>query len=138
MVTGGSIAVKNPDTFIRWITDYGPDKIILGAHVKDGRIAVSGWTETASLELTTFIDGYRAEGITQVICTDVGRDGMMQGPATELYRNLLTQFPGLYLIASGGVSCMDDVNALQTIGVPAVITGKAIYGKIKPEECIKR
>jgi len=135
MITGGSIAVKDPETFIRWITDYGPDRIILGADAKDGMIAVSGWTETAPLELTSFIAGYRAKGVTQVICTDIGRDGMMQGPAVELYRNLLKQFPGLFLVASGGVSCMEDMVALRDTGVPAVIVGKAIYeGKIKLEE----
>ena len=132
MITGGSIAVKDPETFNRWIVNYGPDRIILGADAKDGMIAVSGWTETSSLELTAFIAGYRAKGITQVICTDIGRDGMMQGPAVELYRSLLEQFPGLYLVASGGVSCMEDIVALQKAGVPAVITGKAIYeGKIR-------
>ena len=135
MITGGSIAVKDPDTFKRWIADYGADKIILGADAKDGMIAISGWTETASLGLTTFIAGYRAKGITQVICTDIGRDGMMQGPAVELYQYLLHQFPGLYLVASGGVSCMEDIFALQEADVPAVIIGKAIYeGKIKLEE----
>jgi len=135
MITGGSIAVKDPETFSRWIADYGPERIILGADAKDGMIAVSGWTETSSLELTAFIAGYRAKGITQVICTDIGRDGMMQGPAVELYQNLLKQFPGLYLVASGGVSCMEDIVALQAAGVPAVIVGKAIYeGKITLEE----
>ena len=132
MITGGSIAVKNPNTFVRWITDYGSEKIILGADAKDEMIAVSGWTETSSLELTSFIADYCAKGITQVICTDIGRDGMMQGPAIKLYQNLLENFPGLYLIASGGVSCEDDIIALQKIGVPAVIIGKAIYeGKIR-------
>ena len=135
MITGGSIAVKAPETFIRWITDYGTEKIILGADAKDGMIAVSGWTETVPLELMAFIAGYRTKGITQVICTDIGRDGMMQGPAIELYKNLLKQFPEMYLIASGGVSCMEDIFALQKADVPAVITGKAIYeGKIKLEE----
>ena len=135
LITGGSIAVKNPKTFNRWIADYGADKIILGADAKDGMIAMSGWTETSSIELTVFIASYCARGITQVICTDIGRDGMMQGPAIELYRNLLKKFPGLYLVASGGVSCMEDIVALQNVGVPAVIIGKAIYeGKIKLEE----
>ena len=135
MITGGSIAVKNPETFEQWIADYGAEKIILGADAKDGMIAVSGWTETASIELSAFIGGYRAKGITQVICTDIGRDGMMQGPATDLYRILLEQFPGLYLVASGGVSCMEDIVALQKNGIPAVITGKAIYeGKISLKE----
>ena len=139
MVTGGSIAVKDPETFIRWITDYGSDKIILGADAKDGMIAVSGWTETASLELTAFIADYREKGIAQVICTDIGRDGMMQGPAVELYRDLMKQFSGLLLIASGGVSCMEDIDALEKAGVQAVIAGKAIYeGKIKLQELGKQ
>jgi phosphoribosylformimino-5-aminoimidazole carboxamide ribotide isomerase len=135
MITGGSIAVKNAAAFAQWIADYGPDKIILGADAKDGKIAVNGWLETASLELAPFIGQYRAQGIGQVICTDINRDGMMQGPAIALYRQLLAQFPGLYLIASGGVGCMADVIALQEAGVPAVIVGKALYeGKIHLSE----
>jgi phosphoribosylformimino-5-aminoimidazole carboxamide ribotide isomerase len=135
MITGGSVAVNDPATFMRWIADFGADKIILGADAKDEMIAISGWTETVTIELTAFIADYRAEGVTQVICTDIGRDGMMQGPAVELYQYLLQRFPGLYLVASGGVSCMEDVFALQEAGVPAVIIGKAIYeGKIKLEE----
>jgi phosphoribosylformimino-5-aminoimidazole carboxamide ribotide isomerase len=131
MITGGSIAVKNVDIFVRWITTYGAEKIILGADVKDGKIAVNGWTETTSAELVPFVGDYRDKGVTRVICTDVSRDGMMQGPSVELYRLLLEQFPDLYLIASGGVSCAADIFALEEAGVPAVITGKAIYeGKI--------
>ncbi|MDR2036548.1 MAG: 1-(5-phosphoribosyl)-5-[(5-phosphoribosylamino)methylideneamino]imidazole-4-carboxamide isomerase [Bacteroidales bacterium] len=138
MITGGSIAVKNPEIFMQWIHLYGPEKIILGADAKDGKIAVSGWTETVSLELSSFIGNYQEKGISQVICTDIGRDGMMQGPAIELYTNLLEQFPGLYLVASGGVSCMDDIYALQEAGIPAVITGKAIYeGKITLKDLSK-
>ena len=135
MVTGGSIAVNNPETFLRWLEDYGADKIILGADTKDGKIAVSGWTETTDIELTEFIAGYRAKGITQVICTDIGRDGMMQGPATELYKKLLEMFPGLYVIASGGVGSISDLLELSNAGIPAAITGKALYeGKIRLEE----
>ena len=135
MITGGSIAVKDPKTYMRWLADYGPEKIILGADAKDGMIAISGWTETVNIELTAFIADYCEAGITQVICTDIGRDGMMRGPAIELYRHLLECFPGLYLVASGGVSCMGDLIALRKIDVPAVIVGKAIYeGKIKLEE----
>ncbi len=137
MVTGGSIAVKAPEIFLQWIENYGPEKIILGADAKDGMIAVSGWTETASVELSSFISDYRDKGITQVICTDIGRDGMMQGPAVDLYKSLLKQFPGLYLVASGGVSCMEDILTLQQAGIPAVITGKAIYeGKIKLSDLV--
>jgi len=138
MITGGSIAVKAPETFLRWLADYGEDKIILGADAKDGMIASSGWTETSTLELTPFIAGYRAKGVTKVICTDIGRDGMMQGPAVSLYKDLLKQFPELYLVASGGVCCIGDIQALEDAGVPAVITGKALYeGAIRLQELEK-
>ncbi len=135
MITGGSIAVKSPETFIKWLSDYGSEKIILGADVKNGKIAVSGWTETVSQELMPFITEYYDKGVRKVICTDIARDGMMQGPAIELYKKMLSQIPNLYLIASGGVSCMNDILALQQAGIPAVITGKAIYeGKITLRE----
>ncbi len=127
MVTGGSIAVKNPDVFSRWIEKYGPDKIILGADVKDRRIALSGWKEESTVELLPFLDGYRRQGITQVICTDIRCDGMLQGPSIALYQEILSHDSELYLIASGGVSGMDDIYRLQENGVPAVIFGKALY-----------
>ena len=127
MVTGGSIAVKNPDVFSRWVEKYGPDKIILGADVKDRRIALSGWKEESTVELFPFLDGYRRQGITQVICTDIRCDGMLQGPSITLYQEILVHDSELYLIASGGVSGMDDIYRLQEHGVPAVIFGKALY-----------
>lgn len=127
MVTGGSIAVKNPDVFSRWIEKYGPDKIILGADVKDRRIALSGWKEESTVELFPFLDGYRRQGITQVICTDIRCDGMLLGPSIALYQEILSHDSELYLIASGGVSGMDDIYRLQEYGVPAVIFGKALY-----------
>lgn len=127
MVTGGSIAVKHPEVFSRWLTVYGVDRIILGADVKDKRIAVSGWREDSELDLFEFVDGYRSQGVTQVICTDIRRDGMLQGPAVDLYREMLARDPELHLIASGGVSGMDDIYRLQEAGVPGVIFGKALY-----------
>lgn len=127
MVTGGSIAVKNPDVFATWIQKYGADKIILGADVKDEMIAVTGWTETTSLELIPFLDSYISNGISKVICTDISKDGMLEGTSIELYRKLLGEFPDLYLIASGGVSSLRDIELLEESRVPAVITGKAIY-----------
>jgi phosphoribosylformimino-5-aminoimidazole carboxamide ribotide isomerase len=127
MVTGGSIAVKNPDEFTRWIARYGSDKIILGADVAGEKIAVSGWQESTQEDLTAFIAGYVDKGITQVICTDISKDGMLQGTNVALYSKILERFPSLYLIASGGVSSMGDVEALQQAGVPAVIVGKAFY-----------
>ncbi|MDR2813804.1 MAG: 1-(5-phosphoribosyl)-5-[(5-phosphoribosylamino)methylideneamino]imidazole-4-carboxamide isomerase [Prevotellaceae bacterium] len=127
MVTGGSIAVKNPDEFTRWIARYGGDKIILGADVVDEKIAVSGWQESTQEDLLPFIAGYVEKGVTQVICTDVSKDGMLQGANVALYRKILEHFPSLYLIASGGVSRRSDVEDLQKAGVPAVIVGKAFY-----------
>jgi phosphoribosylformimino-5-aminoimidazole carboxamide ribotide isomerase len=127
MVTGGSIAVKNPEVFATWIQKYGADKIILGADVKDEMIAVTGWTETTSLELIPFLDSYISNGISKVICTDISKDGMLEGTSIELYRKLLGEFPDLYLIASGGVSSLRDIELLEESRVPAVITGKAIY-----------
>lgn len=131
MITGGSIAVKNKDIFTSWIEKYGSEKIILGADVKDEMIAVSGWTETSDLGLIPFIKDYTNRGISKVICTDISKDGMLQGPATDLYKKILDQFPDLYLVASGGVSSLGDIDKLIEAKVPAVITGKAIYeGKI--------
>lgn len=127
MVTGGSIAVKSPDIFRSWIRTYGAEKIILGADVNNEKIAVSGWTETTSIDLLPFIDDYRKEGITHVICTDISKDGMLQGTSVELYTEILAGFPDLYLIASGGVSSIDDIQLLQDMNVPAVIFGKALY-----------
>lgn len=127
MVTGGSIAVKSPDIFRSWIRTYGAEKIILGADVNNDKIAVSGWTETTSIDLLPFIDDYRKEGITHVICTDISKDGMLQGTSVELYTEILADFPDLYLIASGGVSSIDDIQLLQDMNVPAVIFGKALY-----------
>ncbi|MFT3740598.1 MAG: 1-(5-phosphoribosyl)-5-[(5-phosphoribosylamino)methylideneamino]imidazole-4-carboxamide isomerase [Breznakibacter sp.] len=127
MVTGGSIAIKDPGEFERWIATYGPGKIILGSDVKDRKIAVSGWEETSDIGLFDFLEGYIAKGITRTICTDISKDGMLQGPSTELYGEMLQRFPGLYLIASGGVGSMKDIEALHEAGIPAVIFGKAIY-----------
>ncbi|NPA36750.1 MAG: 1-(5-phosphoribosyl)-5-[(5-phosphoribosylamino)methylideneamino]imidazole-4-carboxamide isomerase [Chlorobi bacterium] len=135
MVTGGSIAVKNPEEFTSWITKYGAEKIILGADVKDRKIAVSGWQEDTTEELIPFVKKYREKGIEKVICTDISKDGMLEGPATELYREMMAEIPGLYLIASGGVSSIEDIEKLQEAGIPAVIFGKAIYeGRISLKE----
>ncbi|MDD2285534.1 MAG: HisA/HisF-related TIM barrel protein, partial [Paludibacter sp.] len=138
MVTGGSIAVKNPEVFNYWIQQYGGDKIILGADVKDEKIAVGGWIETTDLELMPFIKNYMEKGISKVICTDISKDGMLLGPAIDLYKKMLEQEPSIYLIASGGVSSIRDIEMLIENKVPAVITGKAIYeGKIKLPELTK-
>ncbi len=138
MITGGSIAVKNPTEFESWIESYGPDKIILGADAKDRKIAVTGWTETSAQDLIPFVADYRAKGLNKVICTDISRDGMLQGPAVDLYREMLSSVDGLFLIASGGVGSAADIEALAEAGVPAVIVGKAIYEKrISREDIIR-
>lgn len=127
MVTGGSIAVKEPETFQRWLLKYGPEKIILGADVKEGKVAVSGWLEDSDNELMAFLGHYTQQGVQKVICTEISRDGMLQGPAISLYKDVLAQYPDLHLIASGGVSSMEDIEALAEAKVPGVIFGKALY-----------
>ncbi|WP_167617794.1 1-(5-phosphoribosyl)-5-[(5-phosphoribosylamino)methylideneamino]imidazole-4-carboxamide isomerase [Maribellus sediminis] len=127
MVTGGSIAVKERDTFLAWLEKYGSDKIILGADAKDGKIAVSGWLETTELPVIDFISEYFMKGIQKVISTDISRDGMLSGPAFELYSEIMEKLPKVEIIASGGIASMDDILKLDEMGVPGVITGKAIY-----------
>ena len=131
MITGGSIAVKSPEIFESWIHQFGAEKIILGADVKNEKIAVTGWTEDTGLSLLPFLKDYAGKGIRKVICTDISKDGMLQGPSTELYKKILTAFPDMYLVASGGVSSVTDLEVLAKAGLPAVIFGKALYeGKI--------
>lgn len=135
MVTGGSIAVKDPETFTAWIARFGSERIILGADAKDRRIAISGWEEATDAELLPFIQKYREQGIEKVICTDISRDGMLEGPAVDLYQEILEAVPEIYLIASGGVSSIADIEKLAEANVPAVIFGKALYeGRITLKE----
>jgi len=135
MVTVGSTAVTDPGLVIRWIEDFGQEHIILGADTRDGRISVNGWKEDSTLPLSDFIRDYMQKGITQVLCTDINRDGMLQGPSVELYRSLLKEFPGIRLIASGGVSSVRDLINLKEAGLPAAIVGKAYYeGRITLEQ----
>ncbi len=135
MITGGSIAVKNTEVFESWINKYGAEKIILGADVKDEKIAVSGWLESTDLGLFDFIESYTQKGISKVICTDISKDGMLLGSNVDLYSRMLQKHPDLYVIASGGVSTINDIKKLNDAGIPAVITGKAIYeGKITLKE----
>lgn len=135
MVTGGSIAVKSPETFMRWIEKFGADKIILGADAKNEMIAVAGWQESTETDIFTFVNNWHSKGIRKIISTDISRDGMLKGAATKLYQKILKSVPDAYLIASGGVSSIADILELQNAGIPAVITGKAIYeGRITMEE----
>lgn len=131
MITIGSIALKDPDLFMKWLHQYGREKIILGADVKDRKIAVNGWQEGSTKDIITFLDEYTKKGVEKVICTDINQDGMLQGPSIALYDEIQKEFPEIYLIASGGVSSVDDIVALEEAQIPAVIFGKAIYeGKI--------
>jgi 1-(5-phosphoribosyl)-5-[(5-phosphoribosylamino)methylideneamino]imidazole-4-carboxamide isomerase len=135
MVTLGSIAVKEPDTFNRWMEVYGSERIILGADAKDGKIAVNGWLECSRLELMPFLDDYIKKGVAKVLCTDISRDGMLNRPSLELYKQIMEAHPDLHLIASGGISGMKDIEALNEAGIPAVVFGKAFYeGRITLQE----
>ena len=127
MVTLGSVAVKQPELFKKWLKQYGAEKIILGADVKDNRISVSGWLEEGPQELMPFLTDYTQEGVRKVLCTDISRDGMLQGTSIELYKQIMQQFPSMHLIASGGVSCLDDIIRLNEAGIPAVVFGKSLY-----------
>ena len=127
MVTLGSVAVKKPELFKKWLHQYGAEKISLGADVKDNRISVSGWLEEGPQELMPFLTDYTQEGVSKVLCTDISRDGMLQGPSIELYKQVMQRFPTMHLIASGGVSGMDDIIRLDEAGIPAVVFGKALY-----------
>ena len=127
MVTLGSIAVKKPDLFKKWLQQYGSEKIILGADVKDNHISINGWKEESQQELMPFLTDYTKEGVRKVLCTDISRDGMLQGPSIELYKRMMKEFPEMHLIASGGVSCLQDIIDLDEARIPAVVFGKALY-----------
>ena len=126
-ITGGSIAVKNPTIFINWIDKYGSDKIILGADCNDEKIAISGWQEESDLEVIPFIQDYQTKGIQYVICTDISKDGMLEGPSFNLYERIVAECYDIKLIASGGISTYDELPKLKEIGCEGVIIGKAIY-----------
>jgi phosphoribosylformimino-5-aminoimidazole carboxamide ribotide isomerase len=123
----GSIAVKDEDRLLDWFGKYGTERFFLGADVKQGKIAVSGWMETTAIEVIPFLQRYVAHGIRYAFCTDVSKDGRLEGPSVELYRDILASVPGLQLVASGGVSTMADLQALASIGCHGAILGKAIY-----------
>ncbi|MDR2121289.1 MAG: 1-(5-phosphoribosyl)-5-[(5-phosphoribosylamino)methylideneamino]imidazole-4-carboxamide isomerase [Tannerella sp.] len=138
MVTGGSIAVRDPEKFVAWLHRYGSEKIILGADARDGKIAVDGWQNTTDAALMPFIESWLRRGVRAVICTDIGRDGMLQGPATALYAEIRKALPEIFLTASGGIGGIDDIAQLDEAGIPAVIFGKAIYeGRICLNDLIR-
>lgn len=137
MVTVGSIAVTNPDLFISWLQIYGADRLILGADVRNGKISINGWKEDSTEDLLPFLKKYIDAGVKNVLCTEISKDGTLQGPAIDLYKRVMLEYPDLHLIASGGVSSIDDIRALDAAGIPAVVFGKAIYeGKIDLHELI--
>ncbi|SHI85961.1 1-(5-phosphoribosyl)-5-[(5-phosphoribosylamino)methylideneamino]imidazole-4-carboxamide isomerase [Flavobacterium terrae] len=134
-ITGGSIAVKNPEVFQDWIQKYGAEKIILGADIKNEKIAVSGWLEESENEAIPFIQSYQAKGIEYVISTDIAKDGMLQGPSFDLYKKILAECENIKLIASGGISKFEELPQLAELGCEATIIGKAIYeGRISLRE----
>ncbi|KAA1245973.1 1-(5-phosphoribosyl)-5-[(5-phosphoribosylamino)methylideneamino]imidazole-4-carboxamide isomerase [Aquimarina sp. RZ0] len=126
-ITGGSIAVKNPDIFRSWLAKFGNDKIILGADAHHEKIAVSGWQEESDQELIPFIQEYQKEGVAYVICTDISKDGMLEGPSFDLYKKILDKTKDIKLIASGGISTFDELPKLADLGCEGTIIGKAIY-----------
>ena len=135
MVTIGSVAVTEPDMFMNWLGKYGSEKIILGADVRNGMVSINGWKEDSSEELLPFLEKYISAGVRNVLCTEISKDGTLAGPATDLYRKVMAQYPHLHLIASGGVSCNADIHRLHENGIPAVVFGKAYYeGKIDIKE----
>ncbi len=134
MVTVGSIAVREPELFMKWLEKYGPEKMILGADVRNGFISINGWKDDSQEQLLPFLDKYVKAGVVNVLCTEISKDGTLAGPAIELYKEVMAVYPHLHLIASGGVSCNDDIQRLDKAGIPAVVFGKAWYeGKIDIE-----
>lgn len=142
-ITGGSIAVKDTKTFEGWLSKYGPTKIILGADCHDGKISINGWQRKSDLDVIPFIEEYQKKGIQYVICTDISKDGMLEGPSFDLYKKIKedcskSNGQSIKLIASGGVSSIDDINALEDLGCEAVIIGKALYeNKISLKDLMK-
>ncbi|MBW7892596.1 MAG: 1-(5-phosphoribosyl)-5-[(5-phosphoribosylamino)methylideneamino]imidazole-4-carboxamide isomerase [Chitinophagaceae bacterium] len=135
LATVGSIAVKNEQELVRWFSLFGAGLFLLGADVKEEKIAIAGWVETTDIWVYDFIENFVQQGVKQLFCTDVSKDGKLEGPSTELYKNIIQKFPALHFIASGGVSSIDDVYALRDAGCSGVIIGKAIYeGRIRIEE----
>ena len=138
MVTVGSVAVTSPDLFTGWIQKYGADRLILGADVRNGMVSINGWKEDTTTPLLPFLRYYVEQGVRNVLCTDISRDGTLSGPATELYTEVMRAYPMLHLIASGGVSSNDDIIQLDRHGIPSVVFGKAFYeGKIDINQLLR-
>ena len=139
LITAGSIAVTNPELYLDWLQKYGADHLILGADVRNGKVSINGWLEDSDEDLTDFLTRYMKAGTRNVLCTEINRDGMLQGTAVDLYKQVMKAHPTCHLIASGGVSSIQDILALEEAGIPAVVFGKAIYeGRIDLRELVKR
>ena len=137
MVTVGSIAVTRPDLFEQWLKKYGANRMILGADVRNGKVSINGWKEDSTEDLLPFLKKYIGAGVRHVLCTEISKDGTLSGPATDLYRRIMEAYPELHLIASGGVSSKEDIDALDHSGIPAVVFGKAIYeGRINLRDLV--
>ena len=137
MVTVGSIAVTQPTLFIGWLKKYGAERMILGADVRNGKISINGWKEDSEEDLLPFLKKYIDAGVRNVLCTEISKDGTLQGPAIDLYQQIMKAYPQLHLRASGGISCIEDIHALEAAGIPAVVFGKAIYeGRIDLRELL--
>lgn len=137
MVTVGSIAVTKPELFIAWMEQFGAERMILGADVRNGMVSINGWKEDSAQELLPFLRFYVEQGVRNVLCTEISKDGTLQGPATELYQQVMAAYPQLHLIASGGVSSTEDIYALDRAGIPAVVFGKAFYeGRIDVQQLL--
>ena len=138
MVTVGSVAVTNPDLFMGWLEKFGAERMILGADVRHGKISINGWKEDSGEDLLPFLQKYVDAGVRNVLCTEISKDGTFAGPAVELYKDIMDAYPQLHLIASGGVSSKEDIEALDAAGIPAVVFGKAIYeGRIDLKELVQ-
>lgn len=137
LVTIGSIAVTQPELFLKWLDQYGTEKLILGADVKNGKISINGWKEDSAEELLPFLKKYIDHGVKNVLCTEISKDGTLQGPAIGLYKEIMAAYPQIHLIASGGVSSNEDIIDLNQAGIPAVVFGKAFYeGRINITELL--
>jgi len=138
LVTVGSVAVTQPELFEAWLRKYGGERLILGADVRNGKISINGWKEDSTEDLLPFLQKYIDMGVKNVLCTEISKDGTLTGPAISLYKEVMAAYPSLHLIASGGVSCIDDIKALEAAGIPAVVFGKAIYeGKLDLKELMQ-
>ncbi|MBR5053819.1 MAG: 1-(5-phosphoribosyl)-5-[Bacteroidaceae bacterium] len=127
LVTVGSIAVTEPERYLRWLEKYGPERLILGADVRNGMVSINGWKEDSDVKLEDFLELYIQEGTKNVLCTEISKDGTLEGPAIELYKSIMKRYPLCHLIASGGVGSTEDILALEHAGIPAVVFGKAFY-----------